>query len=159
LMSQLPGQAANRLHQTGCHRSGSASEWQLWSRPDVDHSPNQLSAVHPNRSFNGTCVDEGHLPPRRGPASGCYARSELELPTHIGHAAAEIARPTAAIRSITATALPRKRGTALTRLACAATIAHRRQCPTRRRARWRGLVRSGMGDQGRRSDHSRGSHG
>jgi pyridoxine/pyridoxamine 5'-phosphate oxidase len=29
-------------------------------------------------------------------------------PTHIGHMAAEIARPTAAIRSITATALPRK---------------------------------------------------
>ena len=28
--------------------------------------------------------------------------------THIGHTAAEIARPTAAIRSITATALPRK---------------------------------------------------
>jgi hypothetical protein len=28
--------------------------------------------------------------------------------THIGHMAAEIARPTAAIRSITATALPRK---------------------------------------------------
>jgi hypothetical protein len=124
-MSQLPGQAANRLHQTGCHRSGSAGEWQLWSRPDVDHSPNQLSAVHPNRSFNGTCVDEGHLPPRRGPASGCYARSELELPTHIGHAAAEIARPTAAIRSITATALPRKRGTTLTRLVWAATMAHR----------------------------------
>jgi len=30
------------------------------------------------------------------------------LTTHIGHTAAEIARPTAAIRSITATALPRK---------------------------------------------------
>jgi hypothetical protein len=28
--------------------------------------------------------------------------------THIGHTAAEIARPTAAIRSITAAALPRK---------------------------------------------------
>src|ERR1017187_7645499 len=37
------------------------------------------------------------------------------------------------------------RRTTLTRLACAATIARRRQCPTRRRTRWRGLARSGKG--------------
>jgi hypothetical protein len=41
----------------------------------------------------------GILAPRAG---------QWQFPTHIGHTAAEIARPTAAIRSITATALPRK---------------------------------------------------
>jgi hypothetical protein len=34
--------------------------------------------------------------------------NERRNTTHIGHTAAEIARPTAAIRNITATALPRK---------------------------------------------------
>lgn len=65
--------------------------------------------------------------------------------TQIGHRVAEIARPLAAMRSVAATELLRRqvgkdRWMTLTRQVCAATIAHDRQRPARRKTPRSGLA-------------------
>ena len=68
------------LEQTGCSRSSLAAQRPLSARPVVHRFPGRMSAVHPNRPFNGSARKTTMFRRDMGSANGCSRR--LRTGTH-----------------------------------------------------------------------------